>query len=174
MAENFPKNLKDLFSCSSVNGRWGVDIVGSINENEIVPTVPFRGKLVDLGEHNGRKVYRLDSGDDVFVLDVGGSVLDCLVGAKKIYDIGLQGDDEFSLVAIRKSGYSLIRSWGYKCRSSEFITFMDGHRIELPESVLVAMKLVPGVVEKEVSVEFEDDDTYRPFAALMEKFKESE
>ena len=51
---------------------------------------------------------------------------------------------------------------------------MDGHRIELPESVLVAMKLVPGVEEKEISVTFEDDDTYRPFAALMEKHKESE
>lgn len=153
--------MKELYKAKSQNGRWGLAIAGE--EGKICEGIPFFGKLISLGKVSGVDTYRLDKGTDCFcILEKDTKAI---TNSKEIKILDLQGGSFVSLLAINPKGYSLIKVFGYKYRSSWYKCYKDGEEVNIPESVLVAMGLIKAEKEEEISFTFENDEK----SSLLEK-----
>lgn len=135
--------MEELFSVRSTNGRWGLSVVGPAGV-----TFPARGGLTKIGTVDGIETYRFDPSDDALcyvlpilaqAIPVGGCSAVRFSGSNTAMD--LQSGSYVSLLLL--SPVAVVKTIGYKGRSSSLAAYVDGVKKDIPAPVLLAMGLVP-------------------------------
>lgn len=141
----------------SQNGRWGVEVVSdgySFGDGDVSQSPWTRGQYTcslqaevsKIGEVEGRDVFRAEPTDKDQWL-VTGDDLEPLMGASMIIDMSLQGGDNITLLMVGEQ--AIVRSWGYKRRSSQIVFLDHGVETEIPASILLALGVLPDTPEPE-------------------------
>ena len=129
--------MKKVWSVTSTNGRWGIEIV-SPAEGEI--KWPARGTLKSLGSIEGRDVFRFDPDDGSQTWVLPGRDLEPLSGASTAIKMSLQSSDSGTIMILGPQ--AAVRSWGYKGRSSHVTLYLEGVAQDCPASILLALGLI--------------------------------
>ena len=135
--------MKEIFSAISQNGRRGLAIVSEVFENV---SAPVQCSISHLGKISGKTVYRIEPTDAKQWLLVGDD-LQALSGCTLITTMDLQGNGDVSLVLMGPE--AIVRSWGYKRRSSNVYYYKCGKREPVPSAILLALGLVASDTEPE-------------------------
>jgi len=132
--------MKVLFSRSSQNGRWGLEIASSTIES-----LPARGTLGCRGEVAGRRCYVATADEDapwILAFDASVEVVEG-TGATLVCEMSLQGGRYVSLVLAHEG--AIVKRYGYKGRSSRYcILGPEGHLETVPPVLLAAAGLAGG------------------------------
>ncbi|MBR5950704.1 MAG: hypothetical protein IKZ87_04645 [Actinomycetaceae bacterium] len=137
--------MKEIFCERSTNGRWGVSIV-SHDFDEIKYGQAVQATVTKLGRIEGRDVLRLDKTDKPqWVLVLGDSKP--LAGASVALGMGLQSGSYVTVLLLSET--AIVKTYGYKGRSSSVTFYQKGERANIPASVLLALGLVEGKEEPE-------------------------
>lgn len=132
--------MKEIYRATSQNGRWGMSLV-SEGIAEAPRREPVRASITRLGAAEGLDVFRLEPTDRPQWALVGGD-LEPLAGASTVNAQSLQGGDCVSLLLL--SEQAIVKSYGYKRRSSCITYYEAGIAKPVPASVLLALGLLPG------------------------------
>lgn len=132
--------MKEIYRATSQNGRWGLALVSEgISPEDL--RQPVQATITALGSAEGRDVFRLEPTDRPQWALVGGD-LEPLAGATVVNAQSLQGGDSVTLLLL--SERAIVKSYGYKRRSSRVRFFDDGVEKPIPSSVLLALGVLPG------------------------------
>lgn len=141
-----------IFSTRSTNGRWGLDVVsasyrkGPHPENlyEVIldpdgrpVNFPLRGLVTDLGEVDGVRVLRIEHDPEAMTWLAFGHVVS---GGKCLVDMSLQSHRSITANVI--GPVAVMRSYGYRGRSSTTYLVKEGVEQELSPSQLLALGLI--------------------------------
>ncbi|RMG90133.1 MAG: hypothetical protein D6706_20140 [Chloroflexi bacterium] len=141
--------LRIIWSRTSQNGRWGVQVVAPADAPDIGWGVTaIRGHITALGQTNGADCFRLDPDDDADTFIVFGDDLSPVDGADTVYHDDLQGGRTATILIARP--WALWRQYGYKRRDADFQTVTDDGQIRVVDP---AIALAQGLV-------LPDDDSY--------------
>ena len=137
--------MRQVWECSSTNGRWGAVIVSPSSEEV---SWPAQGHLEHKGQTDGREVFvfRPDSEAATWVLP--GGDIEVIEGAAVAYSKPLQSSRAGTILVLGPT--AIIRAWGYKGRSSHITLWLDGTPQDCPGTVLVALGLIDGGKTKEI------------------------
>lgn len=127
--------MQEVFKDVSTNGRSGLAIVA---ESEV--SFPAKGRLVLLGTFEGVKTFKFEAAQDGKWFYVGGEI-EAVSGAVVVESAYMQSNNYATIIA--GGDFFVIRSFGYKRRSSNIRAFNNGVEIELPATVMAAMGLIP-------------------------------
>lgn len=132
--------MKEIFRESSTNGRWGVSIVGDFPD-DLRLAAPVRGSIKPLGKVEGHQVFHLlpDEQSNTWVL-VGGD-LEVIEGATVALAVSLQSNASCTILILGPC--AVVKSFGYKRRSTHTTLYANGIAQECPASVLLALGLLP-------------------------------
>lgn len=129
-------NIAEVFKARSQNGRWGLSVVAYEGT-----TFPAEGQLQSLGTVEGKETYVFIPGPSrSWVLPMNEEA-ESIGGATVVACMDLQGGSFASLLLL--SPLAVVRTWGYKCRSSRIWAFKEGTLLNVPASVLAAQGLIP-------------------------------
>jgi hypothetical protein len=126
--------VQEIFRAISTNGRYGLAVVA---EKKVV--FPAKGKLTLLGTFEGVKTFKFDADENGQWIYVGGEI-EAVSGAVVVDSESLQGNHA---TIVAGGDFFVIRSFGYKRRSSSIRAFNNGVEIKLPATVMAAMGLIP-------------------------------
>ena len=126
--------VQEVFRAISTNGRYGIAVVA---ETKVV--FPAKGKLTLLGTFEGVKTFKFDADENGQWIYVGGEI-EAVSGAVVVDSESLQGNPA---TIVAGGDFFVIRSFGYKRRSSSIRAFNNGVEIKLPATVMAAMGLIP-------------------------------
>ena len=101
---------------------------------------PVQATITALGTAEGRDVFRVEPTDLPQWALVGGD-LEPLAGATVVNAQSLQGGDSVTLLLLSRQ--AIVRSYGYKRRSSTITYYEDGEAKDIPASVLLALGVLP-------------------------------
>lgn len=143
-----------LYKAVSQNGRWGVEVVseGYFFDGDKSPwtrgsqTCSLRAEVSRIGEVEGRDVFRAEPTDKDQWLVTGDDLIP-LVGAEYIKAIDLQGGDSSTLLMVGEQ--AIVRSYGYKRRSSQVLFLDHGVETDIPASILLALGVLPDTPDPE-------------------------
>lgn len=130
--------MKEIYRATSQNGRWGLALVSE--GISPMPYTPVRATITALGTAEGHDVFRLEPTDKPQWALVGGD-LEPLAGASTVIARNLQGGDSVTLLLL--SEQAIVKSYGYKHRSSRITYYEDGEAKAIPASVLLALGVLP-------------------------------
>ena len=136
-----------LVKARSTNGRWGVDLVGSVPDEiarRLEHYAPWRGtmavpgyRLDPVGSSQQIGVFRLSP--DATTIAVVGNDLRAVADAEAVGGCDLQSGDQISLLNARPG--AVVRLVGYRGRSSRAVRILaDGSQEDVPPHVLLAMQ----------------------------------
>lgn len=131
--------MKEIYRATSQNGRWGLALVSEGIEPGGLRQ-PVQTTITALGTAEGRDVFRLEPTDRPQWALVGGD-LEPLAGASTVIAQNLQGGDSVTLLLLSRQ--AIVRSYGYKRRSSTITYYEDGEAKDVPASVLLAIGVLP-------------------------------
>lgn len=131
--------MKEIYRATSQNGRWGLALVSEGIEPGGLRQ-PVRATITALGTTEGRDVFRLEPTDKPQWALVGDD-LEPLAGASIVIAQNLQGGDSVTLLLL--SERAIIKSYGYKRRSSTITYYEAGEVKAIPASVLLALGVLP-------------------------------
>ena len=131
--------MKEIYRATSQNGRWGLALVSEGIPPEDLRQ-PVQATITALGTAEGRDVFRLEPTDKPQWALVGGD-LEPLAGASTVIAQNLQGGDSVTLLLLSRQ--AIVRSYGYKRRSSTITYYEDGEAKDVPASVLLALGVLP-------------------------------
>lgn len=132
--------MKEIYRATSQNGRWGLALVSEgISPEDL--RQPVQATITALGTAEGRNVFRVEPTELPQWALVGGD-LEPLAGASTVNTQSLQGGDSVTLLLL--SERAIVKSYGYKRRSSRIRFFDDGVEKPIPSSVLLALGVLPG------------------------------
>ena len=131
--------MKEIYRATSQNGRWGLALVSEDLQPDCLRQ-PVQATITALGSAEGRDVFRLEPTDRPQWALVGGD-LEPLSGASTVIAQNLQGGDSVTLLLLSKR--AIVRSYGYKRRSSTITYYEDGETKAVPASVLLALGVLP-------------------------------
>jgi len=127
--------LVELFLTGSINGRWGLALVGP----EETP-YPYEGELKHVGVAAGVDTYEFCPGKtNTWVLPVLNAVR-VHGGATLVREMSMQGHDYASMLLLGER--AVIELIGYKGRSSRIVVYIRGELHEVSAPVLATMGLV--------------------------------
>ena len=129
--------MKEIYSVTSQNGRWGLAVVSESIEKM---DNPVQATATRLGDTEGQSVWRVEATDRPQWVMVGGD-LEALAGARVLEGMSLQGNSDVTLMLLGPE--AIVRRWGYKRRSSCVCFYSNGERQPIPASVLLALGLIP-------------------------------
>lgn len=154
--------MKEIVQNSSTNGRRGVTVVGPDEIKNV--TDPIKGKLTRLGTIEGQESFEFIPGENGiwYLLDAGDT--EVVRGATIVISMDLQSGNHCSIVAL--GDFAVIKSYGYKGRSSRIVAYKDGKKVDLPATVMAAMGLIE--VDRQV-VEVEIPPIDSPLAEALRK-----
>ena len=140
--------MKEIYRTTSQNGRWGLALV-SEGIPELTRSTPVQAALTTLGETEGHRVVRIEPTDDPQWAVIYSCDAEPLSGASRVETIDLQGNSYVTLLLLGPR--ALVRTWGYKGRSSRVLYYEDGQQQDVPASVLLALgmldsKVIPSTV----------------------------
>lgn len=131
--------MKEIYRATSQNGRWGLALVSEGISPEVLRQ-PVQATITALGCAEGRDVFRVEPTDLPQWALVGGD-LEPLAGATVVNAQSLQGGDSVTLLLL--SEQAIVKSYGYKHRSSRITYYEDGEAKAVPASVLLAIGVLP-------------------------------
>lgn len=137
--------MKEAFVEYSINGRWGVSIV-SADFDKVEYGKPVQAAITRLGKVEGRDVLRFDATDKPQWAVVLGDAKP-LAGASEVLSMGLQSSQYVTVLLLSET--AIVKTYGYKGRSSSISCYQQGKRVEIPASVLLALGLVEAANEPE-------------------------
>lgn len=141
-----------IYKTRSTNGRWGVDIVSTSyglgphpihgREAILAPAgepcdFPLRGRISDLGEVDGVRVFRIEHDPEAPTWLAFGQVVS---GGTQILSMSLQSHRELHLAVIGPA--AILRREGYRGRWSETFLVREGVEQDLSPSQLLALGLI--------------------------------
>jgi hypothetical protein len=138
-------------SKKSTNGRWGIALVGDLTEVELMR--PVQGTIRHLGTVGGVDTWQITPGQTGEWYWLTGDV-EVVGGAIVLSQMGLQSNGEATLLCLTDE--AVIKTYGYKRRSSRFSALINGEGKDIPDAVLAAMGLVQGENVRK------DDDLPKP------------
>lgn len=138
--------MQDIFTAYSTNGRWGLSIVSSDFE-ALTYGNPVQATVFRLGKTEGRDVLRLDATDKPQWVVVLGDAQP-LAGASEVLHVSLQSSRYVTVLLL--SEMALVKTLGYKGRSSSVHCYQNGRRADIPSSVLLGLGLLGGTKPEEV------------------------
>ena len=120
----------------SQNGQWGIELHVLTDDPNADPGSPIEGDLERVGKFGGMETYRLTprkgAGTWHWLTNADVEALD---GAS-VVEQSLQGGKSASLVSA--SALAILKTWGYKRRSSSTEVFQSGDFTEATEGQLYA------------------------------------
>lgn len=131
--------MKEIYRATSQNGRWGLALVSEGLQPGCLRQ-PVQATITALGTAEGRDVFRVEPTDLPQWALVGGD-LEPLAGATVVNAQSLQGGDSVTLLLLSRQ--AIIKSYGYKRRSSTITYYEDGEAKAVPASVLLAIGVLP-------------------------------
>lgn len=131
--------MKEICRATSQNGRWGLALVSEGLQPGCLRQ-PVQATITALGNAEGRDVFRLEPTDKPQWALVGDD-LEPLAGASVVIAQNLQGGDSVTLLLLSRQ--AIVRSYGYKRRSSTITYYEDGEAKNVPASVLLAIGVLP-------------------------------
>lgn len=131
--------MKEIYRATSQNGRWGLALVSEGLQPGCLRQ-PVQAAITALGTAEGRDVFRVEPTDLPQWALVGGD-LEPLAGATVVNAQSLQGGDSVTLLLLSRQ--AIIKSYGYKRRSSTITYYEDGEAKAVPASVLLAIGVLP-------------------------------
>lgn len=141
-----------IYTDRSTNGRWGVDIVSSTYCRGKHPNIgvecildpdgkpvdfPLRGVVTDLGEVDGIRVIRIEYDPEAQTWLAFGELIN---GGTQVLEMSLQSHRFLSLNVI--GPVAVLRTYGYRRRSSTTFLVKNGQPVELSPSQLLALGLI--------------------------------
>jgi hypothetical protein len=154
-------------SKKSTNGRWGISLVASGLDEDALKR-PIQGTIRHLGNVAGFDTWEVspcESGEWYWLADdvevVGGAVV--------LSEMGLQSNGQATLM--RLSAEAVVKSYGYKRRSSRYVALVNGERRDIPDAVLAAMGLVQGSGVREADSLPKPEPLQGAMAAAFAKLK---
>jgi len=137
--------MKEIIRRTSTNGRFGLVIV---SESDV--EFPAKGTLTSLGKIEGHQTYKFGANEDGNWIYVDADAKP-ISGAVIVDEMNLQSSNRVTIIA--GGDFFVVKSYGYKQRSSVIRAYKDGQEIDLPSTVLAAMGLISAdntVVEVEI------------------------
>jgi hypothetical protein len=130
---------KILLSARTQNGRRAIEFVGEDTQEMLRDYRPRKGRFEPLGYVDGVNAFKLveDNGDNYAIALEDAEPV---VSAVKVAQLFLQGGKYCTLLHAREG--SVWREYGYKQRSSDLYTLLNGQRRELPSSIALALGLI--------------------------------
>lgn len=142
--------MKQIYWNTSQNGRWGISIVSETLYQEadvrLTSGKTLQATISYLGITEGHRVYRLEKTDKQQWAVIFGDAV-ALAGASVVYSESLQGGACCSLLLL--SEQAIVKTYGYKRRSSQIHYYEQGQEKNIPASVLLALGLLPDTPEPE-------------------------
>ncbi len=126
--------MKEIFSASSTNGRWGLAVVGPDGT-----TLPAQGSLRHVGSVAGMETYEFIPGETGTWAMTAEDVT-VHGGATLVTWQDLQSSRGASLLLLGPQ--AVVEHHGYKRRSSRVVAYVAGMKTDIPGTVLAAMGLL--------------------------------
>lgn len=127
------------YTKSSTNHRWGISLVGDLAEVDLMR--PVQGTIKHLGTVAGFDTWEVTPGQTGEWYWLTGDV-EVVGGAVVLSQMGLQSNGEANL--LRLTAEAVVKTYGYKRRSSRYSALINGEGKDIPDAVLAAMGLVQG------------------------------
>lgn len=137
--------MKEIFWAESQNGRWGVSIV-SESYSPVDTAFPVQAEITALGAVAGKNIYRIEKTQKPQWLLVTDDA-EPISGASMIETMDMQGHRCVTLLLLGEE--AIVREYGYRRRSSIVSYYKRGEVQTIPESVLLALGLIPASHEPE-------------------------
>ncbi|MHC1623306.1 MAG: hypothetical protein ACXQTR_01795 [Candidatus Methanospirareceae archaeon] len=133
----------------SQNNRWGVVLKDLTNERGERGDGVYEGRLVSLGRASGMDVFRFipDKGKYVVVVR---SDAEAITGATAIVTKNLQGGDSVTVFTVAEGG--IIKTYGYRHRSSSYKGLRDGKLVSVPVEILLDLGVIEPVEDSIIDI----------------------
>ena len=131
--------MKEIYRATSQNGRWGLALVSEGIQPSCLRQ-PVQATITALGSAEGRDVFRVEP-TDLPQWALVGDDLEPLAGATVVNAQSLQGGNSVTLLLLSRQ--AIIKSYGYKRRSSTITYYEDGEAKDIPASVFLALGVLP-------------------------------
>ena len=161
--------MREILRERSQNGRWGVSVVTrDVPEEylelgygrgtpELIREKGVPGTLTHLGrDGSGSQVYRLDYDPASQTWVVAGEDLEVVSGATQVVKTTLQGHRHATLLLAGAD--AVVKSYGYRRRSSSVSLYRRGVKEHVPEAVLLAYGITPSTGQIRPTPEVPDLD----------------
>jgi hypothetical protein len=139
---------KKEYRKTSTNGRWGLVV---LCDTEYPLVRPIEGKLIDYGTVDGHRTFEIIPEEGTGRWYYWAEDAECISGCAIVHQEDLQSSQFATLIV--GSDTFIMRSYGYKRRSSDITVWKKGQFVRVSSATLAAMGLLPGNEGKAVEIE---------------------
>lgn len=143
--------VKTIFKAISVNGRYGLEVVSSGFEEQQKNSLCLRAKVYDLGSSAGMDILRVEPTDEEQYVVIVRNSVKVEKNCRVIKEMNLQGNEDVSVLLCGEG--AIFKEFGYKKRSSWFVSVQDEELKDVPAGEVVADKMsIVDLIKKEIKL----------------------